>query len=42
MHGGRYEWHFTANFYINGTYTVTVTAYDSEGESVSDEFTFVY
>ncbi len=42
MHGGRYEWNFRANFYIKGTYIVTVTAYDSEGESVSDEFTFKY
>lgn len=42
MHGGRYEWHFTANFYIKGTYTVTVTAYDSEGNEVSDSFEYVY
>lgn len=42
MHGGEYEWHFTANFYIKGTYIVTVKAYDSEGNEVSDEFTYVY
>ena len=42
MHGGTSEWYFKANFYIKGTYTVTVTAYNSEGESVSDEFTYVY
>lgn len=42
MHGGKYEWYFKANFYIKGTYTVTITAYNSEVESVSDEFTYVY
>lgn len=42
MHGGLYKWQFVATFYIKGTYTVTVTAYNSEGESVSDEFTYVY
>ena len=42
MHGGRYEWHFTANFYIKGTYAVTITAYDSEGNEVSDSFEYVY
>lgn len=42
MHGGKYEWHFTANFYIKGTYIVTVTAYSSEGEKVSDSFEYVY
>lgn len=42
MHGGSSEWYFKANFYIKGTYTVTITAYNFEGESVSDEFTFVY
>lgn len=42
MHGGTSEWYFKANFYIKGTYTVTVTAYNSEGESVSDEFIYVY
>ena len=42
MHGGTSEWYFKANFYIKGTYTVTVTAYNSDGESVSDEFTYVY
>lgn len=42
MHGGEYEWYFKANFYIKGTYAVTVTAYNSEGESVSDEFIYVY
>lgn len=30
------------NVFIKGTYTVTVTAYNSEGESVSDEFIYVY
>lgn len=42
MHGGRYEWTFVANFYIKGTYTVVVTAYDSEGNEVSDSFEYVY
>lgn len=42
MHGGLYEWQFVATFYIKGTYTVTVTAYNSDGESVSDEFVYVY
>ena len=42
MHGGAHEWYFKANFYIKGTYTVIVTAYNSEGESVSDEFIYVY
>lgn len=42
MHGGKYEWHFTANFYIKGTYIVTITAYNSEGKNVSDSFEYVY
>jgi len=42
MHGGTNEWHFIANFYIKGTYTVIVTAYDSEGRSTSDEFKYKY
>ncbi len=42
MHGGKYEWYLKANFYIKGSYTVTITAYNSEGESVSDSFKFVY
>ena len=42
MHGGLYKWQFVATFYIKGTYTVTVIAYNSDGESVSDEFTYVY
>ena len=42
MHGGLYKWQFVATFYIRGTYTVTITAYDSDGESVSDEFIYVY
>jgi len=42
MHGGAYEWYFIANFYIKGTYTVTVTAYNSDGESVSDSFEYTY
>lgn len=42
MHGGLYKWQFVATFYIKGTYTITVTAYDSDGKSVSDEFTYVY
>lgn len=42
MHGGKYEWHFTANFYIKGTYTVTVTAYDFEGKKTFDSFEYVY
>lgn len=28
--------------YKGGTYTVMVTAYNSDGESVSDEFVYVY
>lgn len=42
MHGGVYKWQFVATFYIKGTYTVTVTAYNSDGDSVSDEFIYVY
>ena len=42
MHGGLYKWQFVATFYIRGTYTVIITAYDSDGESVSDEFIYVY
>lgn len=42
MHGGLYKWQFVANFYIKGTYTITVTAYNSDGRSVSDKFTYVY
>lgn len=42
MHGGTYNWYFNANFYIKGTYTIIITAYNSEGESVSDEFTYIY
>ena len=42
MHGGTSEWYFKANFYIKGAYIVTVTAYNSDGESVSDEFIYVY
>lgn len=42
MHGGLYKWQFVANFYIKGTYIITITAYNSDGESVSDEFTYVY
>lgn len=42
MHGGLYNWSFLANFYIKGTYSITVTAYNSEGECVSDKFTCIY
>lgn len=42
MYGGTYTWYFKANFYIKGTYTITITAYNSEGESVSDSFKFTY
>ena len=42
MHGGTNEWYFKANFYIKGTYTVTVIAYNCDGKSVSDEFIYVY
>ncbi len=42
MHGGLYKWQFVANFYIKGTYTITVTAYNSDGESVSDSFEYIY
>lgn len=37
-----YKWQFVATFYIKGRYTVTITAYNSEGESVSDEFIYIY
>jgi len=42
MHGGLYKWQFVATFYIKGTYTITVIAYDSEGNKVSDSFEYVY
>ena len=42
MHGNTYNWYFLANFYIKGSYTVTVTAYSSDGKSTSDTFTYVY
>ena len=42
MHGGTYEWYFRANFYIKGTYAVTVTAYTADGQSVSDTFEYIY
>lgn len=42
MHGGEYKWQFVATFYIKGNYTVTITAYNSEGVCVSDKFTYVY
>lgn len=42
MHGGLYKWQFVATFYIKGTYTITITAYNSKGQSVSDEFIYVY
>lgn len=42
MHGGLYKWQFVATFYIKGRYTVTITAYNSEGESVTDEFVYIY
>lgn len=42
MYGGSVDWYFKANFYEKGTYTITVTAYDSDGKGVSDEFTFKY
>lgn len=42
MHGSEYNWYFDANFYIKGTYTVTITAYSSDGQSVSDVFEYTY
>lgn len=42
MYGDTNNWWFNANFYIKGTYTVTITAYTSDGRSVSDTFTYVY
>ena len=42
MHGGTYEWYFIANFYVKGTYEITVTAYSPDGQNVSDTFTYVY
>lgn len=42
MHGDTNNWWFNANFYIKGTYIVTITAYSSDGRSVSDTFTYVY
>lgn len=42
MHGDTYNWYFNANFYIKGTYIITVTAYNLDGESVSDKFTYEY
>lgn len=42
MHGSEYNWYFDANFYIKGTYTVTITAYSSDGHSVFDVFEYTY
>ena len=42
MHKNVNDWQFVANFYIKGTYTITITAFDTEGKSTSDTFTFVY
>lgn len=42
MYGDTNNWWFNANFYIKGTYTVTITAYSSDGQSVSDTFTYIY
>lgn len=42
MHGSEYNWYFDANFYIKGTYTVTITAYSFDGQSVSDVFEYKY
>lgn len=42
MHGSEYNWYFDANFYIKGTYTVTITAYSTDGQSVTDVFEYTY
>lgn len=42
MHGNANSWSFDANFYIKGTYTITVTAYFSDGQSASDSFIYTY
>jgi len=42
MHGGTCDWYFRANFFEEGNYTITVTAYDFDGAIESDEFTFKY
>ena len=36
------NWIFPANFYIKGTYTVTIRAYDRDGNMASDAFTVTY
>lgn len=42
MYGSAYNWYFNANFYIEGTYTVTITAYSSDGQSTYDTFEYLY
>lgn len=42
MYGSEYNWYFIANFYIKGTYIVTITAYSSDGQSASDVFEYTY
>lgn len=42
MHGGTCDWYFRANFYEEDNYTITVTAYGSDGAIASDEFIFKY
>lgn len=36
------SWTFNANFYIAGTYTVTVTAYGVDGATAQDSFSITY
>ena len=42
MDGYANNWWFNANFYIKGTYTITITAYSSDGQTASDTFTYTY
>ena len=44
MHKGidNQTWWFNANFYVKGTYTVSIMAYATDGQTASDGFTYVY
>ena len=42
MYTGIDYWWFNANFYVKGTYTITVTAYSADGQTASDTFTYTY